>query len=279
MAIQERFFNSDIIYIPFRRELSNDNSGSVRGSVPYCMDQYDKLLGTYRQPGLGCDIQLTNRYRQANSTTVDQHLLVMCENQPFILYVRRDGLSMEPTEIAVQLREIVRKARNRGRVNAAPIGAATAGNRDDAAMFWMEMLGNENNAKSLHLIQNAIFAICLDGPVPARFSTENSMETAGGLILHGFGQTGQGLNRWYDCTLQLIVSLDGFNGICIEHSPAEGIVLIRMMEHVLNKVRSERTLHTSLPTYTTNDHHHPLSFVLSDNSQHLLTQIANEFDK
>lgn len=243
------------------------------------MDQYDRLLSLYRQPGLGCDSQLTNRYRQADSVTCDQHLLVMCENQPFVLYVRRDGLCMEPAEIAVQLREIVRKARNRGRINAVPIGAATTGNREDAAMFWMEMLGHEQNANSLRLIQNATFAICLDGYVPQKFSTDNSMETAGGLILHGFGQAGQGLNRWFDCTLQLVVSLDGFNGLCIEHSVAEGIVIIRMMEQVLNKLRSERNSNAYLPTYSQNDHHFPLSFVLSDNNQRLLDQLAKEFDK
>jgi hypothetical protein len=84
------------------------------------MDQYDRILSIYRQPGLGCDVHLTNRYRQPNALTADQHLLVMCENQPFILYVKRDGLTLEPTEMAVQLREIVRKARNRGRINATP---------------------------------------------------------------------------------------------------------------------------------------------------------------
>lgn len=192
------------------------------------MDQYDRLLSIYRQPGLGCDVHLTNRYRQPDAASVDQHLLVMCENQPFILYVRRNGLILEPVEMAVQLREIVRKARNRGRINTTSIGAATAGNREDAALFWMEMLGHEQNANSLHLIQNATFAICLDGYVPPRFSHTNHLETAGGLILHGFGQNGQGLNRWYDCTLQLVVSLDGFNGLCIEHSVAEGIVIIRV---------------------------------------------------
>lgn len=251
----------------------------MRGSVPYCMDQYDRLLSIYRQPGLGMDAHLMNRYRQPDAVTIDQHVLVMCENQPFILYVRRDGLAMEPTEIAVQLREIVRKARNRGRINTVPIAAATGGNREDAAMFWMEMLGHEQNATSLSLIQNSVFAICLDGYVPPRFSTDSSMETAGGLILHGFGQAAQGLNRWFDCTLQLVVSLDGYNGLCIEHSVVEGIVIIRMMEHVLNKVRMEQNSNTSLPTYTTNDHHHPLSFVLTDNNQRLLNQLANEFDK
>jgi hypothetical protein len=243
------------------------------------MDQYDRLLSLYRQPGLGSDVHLSNRYRQPNVLTVDQHLLIICENQPFILHVRRDGLTLEPTEMAVQLREIVRKARNRGRINAIPIGGATVGNREDAALFWMEMLGHEQNANSLHMIQNAIFAVCLDGYVPPRFSGTNHMETAGGLMLHGFGSQGQGLNRWYDCTVQLIVSLDGFNGLCKEHSVAEGIVLIRMMEHVLNKVRSKRTSHACLPTYTVNDHHYPLSFVLSDNNQKLLEKMIGEFDK
>jgi hypothetical protein len=163
--------------------------------------------------------------------------------------------------------------------NSYLVGGATVGNREDAALFWMEMLGHEQNANSLHLIQNATFAICLDGYVPQRFAHTNQLETAGGLILHGFGQQGQGLNRWFDCTLQLIVSLDGFNGLCIEHSVAEGIVIIRMMEQALNRVGSTRNSQACLPTYTVNDHHYPLSFVLSDNNQRLLEKMIGEFDK
>jgi hypothetical protein len=52
-----------------------------------------------------------------------------------------------------------------------------------------------------------------------------------------------------------------------------------MMEQVLNKLRSERNSNAYLPTYSQNDHHFPLSFVLSDNNQRSLDQLAKEFDK
>lgn len=50
------------------------------------------------------------------------------------------------------------------------------------------------------------------------------------------------------------------------------------MEHALNRVRSERSSHACLPTYTGNDHHYPLSFVLSDSNKQLLEKMATEFD-
>ncbi|KAI6214449.1 hypothetical protein M3Y94_00269500 [Aphelenchoides besseyi] len=261
-----------------RRAISNDSGGLARGRVPYCMDQYDRLLSIYRQPGSDCDVHLNDRYKKSDTPTVDQHLLIMCENQPFILFVRRNGYTLGPTEMALQMREIVRKARNRSRINVTPIAAATAGNRNDAAEFWTEMLSLEQNENSVKLIQNATFVVCLDGYVAAKNSHERQLETAGDLILHGFGRNGEGLNRWYDSTIQLIVSLDGFNGLCIEHSVAEGIVIIRMMEHVLRNVRNEREPRVRLPSYEGNDQHHALKWVVSESNQKLLDRMSNEFD-
>jgi choline O-acetyltransferase len=52
------------------------------------------------------------------------------------------------------------------------------------------------------------------------------METDGAHMLHGQGPAHSGLNRWFDATLQLIVTADGSAGLCIEHSVAEGIVVV-----------------------------------------------------
>lgn len=166
-----------------------------------CMDQYDRLLALYRQPQKGMDVHLNERYR--NGLNADQHLLVMCEAQAFILYVRKDGISLGPTEIALQLAEIVKKARNRNKVLVTPLAAATTAPREDAAEFWESMVLNEKNARSLKMIQTAVFGICLDGFVPQKAFQDNQLETAGDLILHGCGPSGNGLNRWYDTTIQV----------------------------------------------------------------------------
>ncbi|CAD5227913.1 unnamed protein product [Bursaphelenchus xylophilus] len=256
-----------------KRGLEQDKS---RSGYPMCMDQYDRLLGIYRQPAVGCDKHLSHRYR--NGLNADQHLLVMCEAQAFILYVRKDGVALGPTEIAAQLREIVNKARNRNRVNVTPIAAATGAQRDEAATFWESMLEHERNAKSLKLIQDAVFAVCLDGCVPHRAFHDNHLETAGDLILHGCGSDAYGLNRWFDTTIQLVVSLDGFNGLAIEHSVAEGMVIITMMEHVQHWVNENRPTHARLPPFLGNVQHEPLSWVVTEENKAKLDKFVYDYD-
>lgn len=51
-------------------------------------------------------------------------------------------------------------------------------------------------------------------------------------MLHGFGSKSNSGNRWFDKTMQFIISEDGECGINYEHSPAEGIVVIELSEHL-----------------------------------------------
>ena len=42
--------------------------------------------------------------------------------------------------------------------------------------------------------------------------------------------------RWYDKTVQLIVSAHGASGICYEYSSSEGIMIISLMEDMEDKL-------------------------------------------
>lgn len=49
-------------------------------------------------------------------------------------------------------------------------------------------------------------------------------------MLHGGGSTFNSSNRWFDKTIQLIISGDGACGLCYEHSNAEGVAVIQLVE-------------------------------------------------
>ena len=51
-------------------------------------------------------------------------------------------------------------------------------------------------------------------------------------MLHGGNSENNSGNRWFDKTMQFIISEDGNCGITYEHSPAEGIVVIELSEHL-----------------------------------------------
>lgn len=76
--------------------------------------------------------------------------------------------------------------------------------------------------------------ICLDEPLPTSFNSRltkdtrenfaNSRDDTNLLIqmLTGGGSSYNSANRWFDKTIQFIISGDGACGICYEHSSAEG---------------------------------------------------------
>lgn len=51
-------------------------------------------------------------------------------------------------------------------------------------------------------------------------------------MLHGCNSDNNSGNRWFDKTMQFIISEDGKCGVNYEHSPAEGIVVIELSEHL-----------------------------------------------
>lgn len=52
-------------------------------------------------------------------------------------------------------------------------------------------------------------------------------------MLHGGGSNYNSANRWFDKTVQIVISGDGASGLCYEHSPAEGVAVIQLMERLL----------------------------------------------
>lgn len=85
--------------------------------------------------------------------------------------------------------------------------------------------------------------MCLDKGIPISFNHQNSIdETTKNLrddvslafqMLHGMGTNLNGANRWYDKTMQFVISEDGACGLNYEHSPSEGIAVVQLIEHLL----------------------------------------------
>lgn len=109
------------------------------------------------------------------------------------------------------------------------------------------------------MIERCIFIVCLDSKVKSTSNKENieknelspvnctianekkynstvdsteSLIQAAYQMLHGCNSENNSGNRWFDKTMQFIISEDGYCGINYEHSPAEGIVVIELSEHL-----------------------------------------------
>lgn len=163
-----------------------------------------------------------------NLVEKEEHILVMCECQAFVLFTRWEGQPLPATQIAIQLDKIRQKARNRNSLGAIKVGGAGTGNREKAAQFWAEMgkgkqmkggrtliednfviVTEPTNQRSLECVRSSVFVLCLDNVFNISTSSigeqkQLTVQERDGLqILHGFGSAANGLNRWFDATIQV----------------------------------------------------------------------------
>ncbi|MDL2267105.1 choline/carnitine O-acyltransferase [Desulfovibrio sp. OttesenSCG-928-G15] len=100
---------------------------------------------------------------------------------------------------------------------ALPVGAMTAALREDAAALRAKLAGTLRNRLSLRELENCLFAICLDGPA------QDEHSFAGSLLC------GDSANRWFDKSLQLIASENGFLGANFEHAGCDAAIWVYLL--------------------------------------------------
>uniref|UniRef100_A0A7I4YIZ7 Choline O-acetyltransferase n=1 Tax=Haemonchus contortus TaxID=6289 RepID=A0A7I4YIZ7_HAECO len=206
------------------REIS---TGKVK--VHMCMQQYDRILGCYRQPEVDEDVHFSKSSRNHEN----EHILVMSRDQTFVVHTRTGGKPCRSPIFFTNSGKYCECPSTKG-LGRSPLVALAAVDTNCVSLTWA---------------RDALFVVCLDDEdtktTPAQNnadsqSYEKGLVDQGKHILTGGGSRGHGLNRWYDATIQLVVSSGGTNGLCIEHSAAEGIVIIKMAESALRYERENR---------------------------------------
>ncbi|TMS38156.1 hypothetical protein L596_004941 [Steinernema carpocapsae] len=223
------------------KEIDREKS-TGRDKVKMCMEQYDRILSCYREPQVICD-----KLHYRDNFHENQHIVVMCNDQAFMVHIKVDNSLLSHSEILYQLEEVHRMAQNRNKSVVVPVAGGSVGNRNDSGVFWAEMKKEPRNVESLEIMKGAIFVACLDTINEVAelggLSYEEQLSRRGRHLINGFGSSVCGLNRWYDATIQLIVSNNGMNGLCIEHSVAEGIVIINMAEGAIRFAKDNMKKH------------------------------------
>ncbi|XP_055678973.1 choline O-acetyltransferase [Lutzomyia longipalpis] len=211
---------------------------------PLCMAQYYRLLGACRRPGDPQDSQYLPEAR------MDQHVIVVCRNQMYCVPIRAsDRGQLTEDEIASQLLYILSDAPC---LPAAPppVGLLTAQARDEWAHDREALLQDEQNVRNIELIEQSLILLCLDESLPMSFNARatNGDSSVGHFVsgrdetnmehemIHGGGSEYNSGNRWFDKTMQIIVCNDGTWGLCYEHSMAEGIAVIQLVEGILRDI-------------------------------------------
>ncbi|KAF7259317.1 hypothetical protein EG68_03224 [Paragonimus skrjabini miyazakii] len=238
------------------RSLPIDRARHSRKGQPLCMEQYYRLFTSYRYPGKAKDTLVTKTERDPFDP---EHITVVCLDQYFIMEVISNGTKLCEEDIYNQLRRISQFAEEivSGDTEYAMqprVGALTALPRTEWAEVWEHMCKDSQNKENLETIANSMFVLCLDQPIGPVRELDEETQLNGSIedlnepntteyqredvslalqLLHGMGSKYNASNRWYDKTMQFIISRDGNCGLNYEHSVAEGIAVIRLIEHIL----------------------------------------------
>lgn len=243
----------------------------IRGKIPLCMEQYERMFGTTRVPG---------RERDQLKHCESRYIIVVSNGYYYELEVYHGarGTRLVPyttEEIEFQLKRIVENSKNKSGIvlpnlsketnlrklkrssnsmarglassknysfsNLSTIGedtfklseplqlsdkpgiaAFTAGPRSNWAEIRELYFSEGMNRKSLRSIERAAFILCLEDK---SFPT---LEQRAQSLFHG-----DGLSRWFDKSINLVVFSDGYAGLNVEHSWADAPAVAHMWEFSL----------------------------------------------
>lgn len=227
------------------RGLPVDRARHNKKGQPMCMEQYYRLFTSYRVPGIKKDSLISNNSKLLPDP---EHIIVISKNQYFVLDVIINFTRLSEEDIYTQLSRICKMAEE-NKDDVDPVGILTAAYRDKWALARGKLMEESTNRDSLDAIERSIFVLCLDTAAPVIPSHQNSIKTISSVrddvslasqMLHGLGTHINSANRWYDKTMQFIISEDGACGLNYEHSPSEGIAVVQLIEHLLKYMEEVR---------------------------------------
>eukprot|EP00163_Fabomonas_tropica_P012357 TRINITY_DN2362_c0_g1_i1.p1 TRINITY_DN2362_c0_g1~~TRINITY_DN2362_c0_g1_i1.p1 ORF type:complete len:776 (+),score=131.48 TRINITY_DN2362_c0_g1_i1:222-2549(+) len=217
-------------FLNFKRLLDHEDLEPFRlkGLVPLCMSQYERMFSTTRVPGDETD-ELIHYDRERS-----RHVAVLCRGQWFRVFtIHRNGDPLSALEFRQQLEWIHDNAPKEACDHSNLIPALTTMERTKWSQIRHQYFCEGVNAKSLNIIERAIFVVVLDDNSP------ESLSDQGLSLLMGEGHT-----RWFDKSVSLISFANGKVGINVEHSWADAPVIAHMWEWCHTAEMNEEAVYT-----------------------------------
>uniref|UniRef100_A0A182JUM5 Choline/carnitine acyltransferase domain-containing protein n=1 Tax=Anopheles christyi TaxID=43041 RepID=A0A182JUM5_9DIPT len=185
-------------------------------AFPLDMSQYQGLFGGTRIPELGKD----RIYRTDSS----RHVVVMRKGNMYAVDVLdAQGNIEQPATLLARFERVLKDTKSPA---ADPLGLLTTENRDTWASARTHLTELGNNARSLELVDSALFCLCLD---ESTIEPENPIPAIREFLF------GDGTNRWFDKSFTLIVAKDGTAGINFEHSWGDGVAVLRYFQEIFKE--------------------------------------------
>lgn len=179
-------------------------------AYPLDMSQYFRLFNSTRLPRPSRDELFTDNKAR--------HLLVLRKGHFYVFDVLdQNGNIVSASEIQAHLKYILS---DNSPAPEFPLAYLPSENRD----IWAELrqkLVSGGNEEALRKVDSAVFCLCLDDfPIKDLVHLSHTM-------LHG-----DGTNRWYDKSFNLIIAKDGTAAVHFEHAWGDGVAVLRFFNEV-----------------------------------------------
>jgi carnitine O-acetyltransferase len=179
--------------------------------IPLDMGQYKKFFRSVRIPRVDRD-----EFRLAEFDKKNNHIVMLYRNNFYKVNVTNsEGAIYQSKEIAAAIENAFQAEKNDGE----NVGIFTTAKRNEAAKVYEELSVSKINAENLQAIADSLIVISMDE------ESDNSQEAIENLMLNGS-------NKYFDKTIQVVITKDGELGYSIEHTAVDGTTIFAVISHV-----------------------------------------------
>ncbi|PIC98205.1 choline/carnitine O-acyltransferase [Sporosarcina sp. P29] len=201
----------------------------VKNGVPQDMSQYKKFFKSIRIPRVERD-----EFRLAAFEKRNNHVIILYKRNVYKVNVTNgEGEMYQSSEIAHAIERTFQEEQSEG----ANIGIFTTAKRDEAAKIYDQLIVSKVNADHLQAIADSLIVLSMDE------ESSNSEEAIENLMLNG-------TNKYFDKTIQVILTTKGELGYSIEHSSVDGTTIFAVISYVNEGLESDEPekIYTTEPT-------------------------------
>ncbi|CAN7980927.1 unnamed protein product, partial [Ixodes pacificus] len=192
----------------------------LRGTVPICMSQYERLFSTTRVPGI--DVDEICHF----CTSESKHVILQHKGMFYKLEVYDStNQILFPTTLEHQIEWIMKDAEQHTPKEAeTSLAALTSLDRPTWARIRNKHFLAGVNKESLDAIEKATFFVSMNDLEPS------GLNERGKYLLHGDGKS-----IWFDKSLNVQVFKNAHAGMNCEHSMADAPAMAHMWEYALTR--------------------------------------------
>lgn len=179
--------------------------------VPLDMGQYKRFFRSIRTPYTGRDQFTVAEFDKRNNFVV----FIYQNNMYKVPVTNENGQLYSSDKVTKTIAQILQSDEEEG----LNVGIFTTTNREKAAEVYQDLKESELNAANLEALADALIVISIDE------ESENGEEAVKGLMLNS-------RSKYFDKTIQLVITKKGRMGYSIEHTAVDGTTIFAVILYV-----------------------------------------------